>query len=158
MTDHTSSVAERHDAYRHVLTRHRLPYRPAWSVQSPEIEYAAGRVGLSRLLELPAADRPTAVFATNDLGAMGVLAEAADRGLVIPRDLSIVGFDDLRIAVNLPVPLTTVRQNLREIGRQTGILVLDRLEDKTLPLDAPQTIRVPGELIVRESSATPATR
>jgi LacI family transcriptional regulator len=155
LSDRTTSIDERHEAYLEVLRRHGLPYLPQWSVQTAEIEEAAGRLGLQRLQALPPGERPTAVFVTNDLGAIGAMQLAHDLGLQVPRDLSIVGFDDLRQAALVPVPLTTVRQNLREIGRRTGQLLLARLEDKTLAPDDLQQIRVATELILRESTAPP---
>jgi len=155
LSDRTTSVDERHEAYLAVLRRHALPYLPQWTIQTTEIEFGAGRVGMKQLQELPPAERPTAVFVTNDLGAIGAMQMANDLGLQVPRDLSVVGFDDLRQAATLPVPLTTVRQNLREIGRRTGQLLLARLEEKSLAPDDLQQIRVPTELVLRESTAPP---
>lgn len=63
-------------------------------------------------------ERPTAIFACNDLMAMGVFQSAATHNLRVPEDISVIGFDDIRLAKYLNPPLTTITQPLREIGEQ----------------------------------------
>ena len=76
-------------------------------------EHAGGALALRRLLDLP--EPPTAVVAATDVLAIGALHEAWRRGLVVPRDLSITGFDDIPVAaVSIPA-LTTVRMPVREM-------------------------------------------
>ena len=83
-------------------------------VRTGENRFADGLTGGSALLDLP--EPPTAVFAGSDETAAGVIEAARVRGLRIPEDLSLVGFDDTQIARYASPPLTTVRQPLREIG------------------------------------------
>lgn len=80
------------------------------------------------LFNLP--EPPTAIFSSaGDLTALGVMAAAKDRGLVIPRDLSLIGYDDLGFSATLEPPLTTVRQPLREMGRKIVSLILEAIKN-----------------------------
>lgn len=94
----------------------------------------------------------TAVFAANDQMALGLLNGLHEAGLRVPRDISVVGFDDVAEAGYLIPPLTTVRQDFAEIGRQ-GVSLLKALIEGQ-PVEAPQ-IRIVPELIVRSSTAPP---
>jgi LacI family transcriptional regulator len=99
--------------------------------------------------------RPTAVFAASDHEAAYVYEAAAEAGLTIPRDLSVVGFADLDFAATMTPPLTTMRQKPHEIGRLAAKLIIDRI-DGTLPeLGDPTTIKVAADLIIRNSTAGP---
>ncbi|NNN33878.1 LacI family DNA-binding transcriptional regulator [Streptomyces sp. S3(2020)] len=80
-----------------------------------------------RLLSGP--DRPTAVFAVNDIASVGVLSAAEELGLRVPRDLSVVGYDNTRIASLRHVWLTTVDSANHEVGRRAARCLLDRFED-----------------------------
>jgi DNA-binding LacI/PurR family transcriptional regulator len=106
--------------------------------------YAAGRrlAGLRR----QGAD-VTAVFLANDQMAMGLLAALHEEGLEAPRDVSVVGFDDLPEAPYLTPPLTTVRQDFAELGHRAVELVLARLAGRELHLQP-----VPPVLLVRSST------
>ncbi len=94
-------------------------------------------------------DRPTAIFCYNDMSALGVLQEADARGLIIPADLSVAGFDDIFFASLLKPPLTTVRQPKKEIGRRSMELLLALLKGE----EAEKTVVIRGELVVRGSTA-----
>ena len=95
--------------------------------------------------------RPTAVFAVTDHEAQFVYEAAEKLGLKIPEQLSVVGFADLDFAAAMNPPLTTVRQRPKEIGRRAAQLIVDRL-DGDFGDSPPTTIRVGGDLIVREST------
>ncbi len=101
---------------------------------------------MEKLLELR--ELPTAVFCYNDMTAIGALRVAHTHGLHVPRDISLVGFDDLFLAQYTEPPLTTVRQPKHEMGR----LALEALLILIVGADAGQAVRVPGELIVRQST------
>lgn len=102
------------------------------------------------LLDLAAP--PTAIFAVSDMRALGVIAAARSRALTVPRDLSVVGFDDLDVArLSLP-PLTTVRVPLRELGERAAGLVLDADVDADVT-GAPARWELATSLTVRESTA-----
>lgn len=102
------------------------------------------------LLALP--DPPTAIFASSDTAAFGVLRASRDAGLSVPRDLSVVGFDDIPEASYFGPALTTVRQPLREMGRVAVRQLMSMLSEPGQP-----TARVvlETELMIRESTAPP---
>jgi LacI family transcriptional regulator len=108
--------------------------------------------GLTALLSLSAP--PTAVFAANDLIASGILAEARRRGLTIPRDLSVVGFDGSYPAEESVPRLTTVNQPLKAIARTALDSLLRQIDGE--PLDAKRT-ELATKLIARDSTAAPPT-
>ena len=97
---------------------------------------------------------PTAVFAVTDHEALHVYQVAAELGLRIPEDLSLIGCADLDFARYLNPPLTTMRQQQVEIGRRAALLVLDRLEGGADKAEF-TTLRIPAELIVRGSTGPP---
>ena len=94
---------------------------------------------------------PTGIVAASDTQAMGVLEAARERGLDVPGDLSVVGFDDIEMASYLD--LTTVRQPLFESGVRGVELLLETINSS--PAD-PQQILLPIELIVRRTTAPPS--
>ena len=102
------------------------------------------------LLDL--ADRPTAIFAFNDNLAIGVLQAARTRGLRVPEDLSIVGFDDSEHSAIVSPALTTVRQPLAEMGRMAVSLLMRLLENQSV-----ETLRIElaTRLVVRDSTGPP---
>jgi LacI family transcriptional regulator len=110
-------------------------------------EAPTGVAAANVLLDL--ADPPTAIFAANDNMAAGVLQVAHDRGLTVPGDLSVIGFDDADLATILSPGLTTVRQPLAELGR-TGVNLLTRMLEK----QRVEALRVElaTRLVVREST------
>lgn len=97
-------------------------------------------------------DRPTAVLASSDVQAMGVLQAARRAGLSVPRDLSLVSYDDTPVAGWASPPLTSVRQPLQEIGRRALNTVL-RVHDG-VPLDS-NHIEIATSLVVRDSTTHP---
>jgi LacI family transcriptional regulator len=94
--------------------------------------------------------RITALFCENDLIALGTIRVAHKRGFDVPRDVSIVGFDDIFVSSLVTPALTTVRQPIAQLG-SAAVDMAVRLRDATLP--APENIVLPVQLIVRESSA-----
>lgn len=109
--------------------------------------YAAGR----RLASDPSC---TAVFASNDQMALGVLRAAGERGRRVPDDLSVVGFDDIEDSGNYTPPLTTVHQDFAEVGRRCVDLVLSLIAGET---PGPGRELVPTRLVVRASTGRPAS-
>lgn len=107
-----------------------------------------GVAGGLQLLSLP--DRPTAIFAGNDLQALGVYEAARTLGLSIPQDLSVVGYDDLDLAKWVGPPLTTVRQPLTEMAERATRLVLGLGDDSKENL----RIELATDLVVRDSTAS----
>lgn len=107
-------------------------------------DFASGSRAATELLDLP--QPPTAIFASSDDMAAGVLAVAHRRGLRVPEQLSVAGFDDTALAGVVWPPLTTIRQPTRQLGYQAADMLL-------APMDTPIERReVPFELIVRDST------
>ncbi|MBO9123807.1 MULTISPECIES: LacI family DNA-binding transcriptional regulator [unclassified Rhizobium] len=120
-------------AYTDALTEARLPVDPAmiklgrYNNEPPLASSAEGYEHGRRLLLLP--QRPTAIFATCDILAAGVLQSLYEAGLSVPRDVSVVGFDDT-LAANLTPPLTTVAQPMTELGEAGFALALAGIEGR----------------------------
>ncbi|PYE50570.1 LacI family DNA-binding transcriptional regulator [Deinococcus yavapaiensis] len=119
-------------------------------LQQGEFSETGGELATRILLALP--ERPTAIFAANDLSAIGALRAASALGLRVPEDLSIVGFDDIHAAAVTDPPLTTVRQPLEEIG-QAAVQLLIQL---TRGQSADPHVRFPATLVTRGSTAPPS--
>lgn len=92
-------------------------------------------------------DRPRAIFAVSDTIAIGILGVARDLHLNIPDDLALIGYNDIPIAAQLPVPLTTVRSPARQIGEMAARRLLDLIDGRE-----PESNRLPVELMVRATS------
>lgn len=95
-------------------------------------------------------ERPTAVFCFNDEMAMGVIQAAKRRGLRLPDQLSVVGFDDIRFASYMDPPLTTISQPMRAIGAGTVRLLIEILNGNA---GTPESVTLPHTLVVRSSTA-----
>ncbi|HQS98580.1 MAG: LacI family transcriptional regulator [Novosphingobium sp. 16-62-11] len=107
--------------YRRALDRAGISYDPVL-VCDGEFDFDSGTRGGNALLDLP--NRPTAIFASNDDMAAGVLAIAHDRGINVPAELSVAGFDDTTLARTVWPPLTTIHQPMIELARTaTEILI-----------------------------------
>jgi LacI family transcriptional regulator len=119
-------------------------------VDVPHLATEDGLQAGERIIALPAADRPDAVFAANDMVALGVLTQLLRHGIRVPEDIALVGFDDVAQAHQAVVPLTSVRQPGYEIGRAAGAALLQQLADPTAP--PPATTPFAAELVFREST------
>lgn len=115
---------------------------------SGDFSHEYGHEAMRRLLELR--HPPTAVFCVNDLTAFGALDAVRARGMRVPDDVWVVGYDDVRMASWEAFDLTTVRQPIPEMVRLAVKLMLDRFDN---PSWEPQQHRFPGHLIVRGSTA-----
>jgi LacI family transcriptional regulator len=123
---------------------------PDGFVRTGRFSYEHGIAGGAALLDLPRP--PTAVFAGSDETALGVIEAARNRGLRIPEDLSVVGFDDTRVARLAAPPLTTVRQPLREMG---AVAVRTALRLAAGERVDSHHVELATELVVRQSTARP---
>jgi LacI family transcriptional regulator len=90
---------------------------------------AGGYAAALDLLALPPGQRPDALFCCNDLMAFGALRAAAERGIAVPAELAVVGFDDIDLASFVHPALSSVAQNTRELGRITAACLLARIAD-----------------------------
>lgn len=115
-----------------------------------EFTYESGLLGAKALLDLR--EPPTAIFAANDEIALGAVETARTRGLRVPEDLSVVGFDDTSLAQMASPPLTTVRQPLREMG---GAALRTALRLANGEKVESHHIELATELVVRTSTAPP---
>ncbi|MGL5385168.1 MAG: DNA-binding transcriptional regulator CytR [Enterobacterales bacterium] len=115
-----------------------------------DFTYEAGAQALVSLMALP--KPPTAVFCHSDVMAIGVLSQAKKMGLRVPQDLSIVGFDDIKLAQYCDPPLTTVAQPRFEIGQQVMLLLLEQLHGQVVNSGSRL---LDTELIIRGSTAAP---
>lgn len=110
----------------------------------------AGMKALSALAAM--SDRPSAVLCSNDMTAIGVMRAAFDLGLNIPQDLSVVGFDDIKLAQFMAPPLTTVQMSQTEIARLSFSALLDSLKP-TQPENEQQVYSMKTNLVLRHSTA-----
>lgn len=139
----------RQAGYRRAMREAGLDVSPGWAVNS-EFTSPAGYEAAVGLLD---AEPPTAIFAGNDVIAIGVLRAAAERGVAVPGKLSVVGFDDIQMSRYVYPALTTVGQSIRELGETAAHMLLRRIA-------APDTEQIERRLvtpsvIVRESTASP---
>lgn len=125
-----------------------LPEEALAVVETTTLDVAAGRDAGSRLLGLP--ERPTAVFCANDLLALGVLQAMFAAGVRVPEDVAIVGYDDIEFAAAAAVPLTSVRQPARQLGRKAAELLL--AETSGEPGHTHERVVFQSELVVRRST------
>lgn len=144
---HLMTSRERRAGYEDALRAHGLWPDPRLTVFGSYRE-ATGREALPALLDLD--DPPTAVFASSDVAALGVLRAARARGLRVPEDLSLVGFDDIPVAELVSPAITTVAQPIERLGVE-GIRTLVRLLRGDG--DTAREQRMDVALVVRESTA-----
>ena len=131
------------DGYRDTLARHKIEANPALIVPG-DFQESGGVLAVNQLLE--AGQRFTAIFAGNDLTAYGARLALYRRGIRVPEDISIVGFDDLHSSMCTTPPLTTVRQPLFDVGRCLGQTMLKMIAHEPYEVAVP-----PLSLVVRES-------
>jgi LacI family transcriptional regulator len=139
----------RMNGYRGAMEAAGMPI-PEGYVRTGQFHHRDGLEEGAALLDLP--ERPTAVFAGSDETALGVIEAARLRGLRVPDDLSLVGFDDTPVARFASPPLTTVRQPLREIGA-VALRTALRLADGE-KVDS-HHVELATELVVRRTTAPP---
>lgn len=116
-------------------------------IQMGAASVVAARQAATSVLRLD--DRPTAIFTMNNLVTVGVLQAARENGLEIPRDLAVIGFDDVVLADVLRPSLSVIRQPARELGETAARMLLDRLEGRYD--GGPRTVKLPTTLVIRES-------
>jgi DNA-binding LacI/PurR family transcriptional regulator/signal transduction histidine kinase len=141
----STEAEERFRAYREALAAHRLPFDEDLVTEGNYLA-PAGAAAVRRLLD----ERKTrfdAIVSANDEMALGAMAEFRERGMRIPDDISVVGFDNVEEARFAAPPLTTIRQPLYAQGRKATEMLLDLLAGK----DIPQTVVLPTELVIRQS-------
>jgi len=143
------AAIDRLEGYRSALRVYHIPEDPKLVYEGTFFQ-PDGYAGASTLLDIK--DPPTAIFASNDSMAMGAMDAVRTRGLRIPEDISILGFDDVPQSALVRPALTTVRQPLEQMGRVATQMLLDMLKK---PVEKINRIELPTELIIRGSTSSP---
>ncbi|WP_338788760.1 LacI family DNA-binding transcriptional regulator [Metabacillus sp. FJAT-53654] len=136
----------RFEGYREALQEAGISYKKEWVVNG-RFEEEEGKLQAIKLLEKY--PEITAIFSASDLMALGILEGAKELGRKVPEDLSVVGYDDILLAGYSNPPLTTISQNIFQLGYQAANLLIKMLEG-TLE---PHVITLGTKLVVRESTA-----
>ncbi|MBB6545497.1 DNA-binding LacI/PurR family transcriptional regulator [Nonomuraea rubra] len=137
--------SSRCEGYLVAMRRHSLA--PYIMVEAADSTEEGGREAAMALLTRD--PRPTAIFAANDVVALGVLSAAGELGLRVPQDLSVVGYDNTHLSASHHISLTSVDQARRSMGRSAAALLSDRIGD---PAKVARMREVRPELIVRRST------
>jgi LacI family repressor for deo operon, udp, cdd, tsx, nupC, and nupG len=144
----------REDGFRKAMAEAGLRVREDWLVEA-SFTMDSGLAAARTFLSLP--ERPTAIFAANDESAIGFLSGLRQEGVECPRDLSLVGFDDLAVAAHFVPPLTTMRQPSAAVGRLAAEALIDMIEGEPRSR-VPRQMVLSSNLIVRGSTARPTQR
>jgi DNA-binding LacI/PurR family transcriptional regulator len=141
---------DRLEGYRQALSEATLPYDERW-VTYGMFRQDGGADAMQRLLAL-GKDRPTAVFAANDLMAIGAMQAIQAAGLLIPRDCSVIGSNDSPIAALINPPLTSSRAPYHDLAYEAAQALIAQLGSETAP-----SVKklLPCQLVVRDSTAPP---
>ncbi|MCR4433609.1 MAG: LacI family transcriptional regulator [Caldiserica bacterium] len=137
--------AARLRGYRRALEEHGIAFQKELVV-SGDFRYQGSYRAMEKLLKLT--PPPTAVFAANDMMAVGAIACIRDHYLRVPEDISVIGFDDIPLASFLNPKLTTIAQPRGEMGRMAVTMLMERLQDRNLPA---RRYVLPVTLVERES-------
>jgi len=146
------TVDDRANSYRSVMQERGLAVRSDWVRMTEKTCWDCGLEAANQILSLPADVRPTALFGANDYIAETCAMVAQDRGLKVPQDLSIVGFDDSNPLPEQMPRLTTYSQPKQMIGQQAARLLMKRIAD---PSRHPVVLVLEGKLVVRQSTGPP---
>jgi len=145
---HLTNAVERLQGFKRALAESKVPIEPEY-IQEARFNRQSGYLAAVRLLRM--LPRPTAIFACNDLMALGVLLAARELGVHCPEELSIVGFDDLDFAEFTAPALTSVHQPGYQLGTTAARLLLERIDGLK---ESPKKIVLPSELKIRHSVAS----
>lgn len=143
-------IRERREAFNERAQSKRLTI-PAEYIRKGESGLAGGYQAMGTLLDLP--DPPTAVMAGDDMLAISAVKVALDRGLRVPEDISVTGFDDIEMAKYVHPGITTVRQPVDRLAQHALDSLLAIISSQETPTDA--ILRIQPELVVRFSTAAP---
>lgn len=139
------SAELREDGYRSALAEAGVPADPTL-IRVGGYEAEGSAASIRELLSLP--DRPTAVFAANDLSAIQTMTVAREMGLRVPDDLSVVGFDNVPESALADPPLTTIDQSIQQMGYEAARMLIELIED---PTAEPRQVTLPTQLVVRQT-------
>lgn len=137
------------DGVKAALKKRGLSLLPQHLIEKP-YKVAAGREALRTLLSVK--QRPTAIFCASDVLAFGVLVECVSQGIAVPRQLSVIGFDNLEFCAHLPPGMTTIEVPAAEMGEGAARYLIGRLSGKT----ENEYVELQADLILRGTTAPPA--
>jgi LacI family transcriptional regulator len=147
---HLTNAVERLKGFRHALDESRVSIEPEY-IQEARFDRQSGYQAALRLLRM--VPRPTAIFACNDLMALGVLLAARELNVSCPDELSIVGFDNLDFTEFTAPGLTTVHQSGYQLGATAARLLLERIDGSK---QRTKKVTLPTELKIRHSASPPS--
>jgi LacI family transcriptional regulator len=148
-------VADRHTGALKATVASGLPENRLTAIDTAGLTIDEGMRAGARLLGIPRRSRPTGVFCANDLLALGLLQYLTRRSVAVPRDIAIVGYDDIVFAAAAAVPLTSVAQPRHLLGRTAARLLVEEADQPSR--HEHQHILFSPELVARESTATEPT-
>jgi LacI family transcriptional regulator len=135
------------DGYRRAMQDACVEVLDSWIVESD----FTGPSGYQAACKLVEKDRPTAIFAANDMVGIGVLRAAAERNVRVPAELSVIGFDDIQMSQYVYPALTTVGQSILQLGERAAEVLLRRISARGIgPV---QQLIVAPTIVLRESTA-----
>lgn len=143
------SAVDRLQGYKAALDDCDIPFKEELVIEGDYQQQTGYEITKSLLQSVDLS--PTAIFASNDLTAFGVMDAAREAGLGIPDDISIIGFDDVPQASFVYPKLTTVRQPLEQMGQVAAKMLLEQIEDQSRP---PQRVALATQLVIRDSCGT----
>jgi DNA-binding LacI/PurR family transcriptional regulator len=144
------STQERKEGYLRAMTTAGLEVREEWLIEG-RYDVESGYLAMGRLMALSLEERPTAVFCCNDDMAIGAMKAAAEAGLQIPADVSVVGFDDIGFSHYTNPPLTTVQRPIEQLSRMGARKILELIEE---PSAVGELVLLDTRLVCRESVGT----
>ncbi|GAE37384.1 LacI family DNA-binding transcriptional regulator [Halalkalibacter akibai] len=132
--------------YQNAMKKYNLEIPVQYIVNGGYFTYEGGQKAMNELLSLD--ERPTAVYVAGDLMALGAIEQIRQKGLEVPKDISIVGFDDIHFAQYTVPALTTIRQDTAQIGKTAANLLIEQISDKKKQY---MSIKIPVSLVERKS-------
>jgi LacI family transcriptional regulator len=148
------SAVARKDAFHKAMEEIGLPVRPEFIVEGDH-RLEGGKAALQKLYALR--EKPTALLCSNDMTAIGVLREAFELGLQVPNELSVIGFDDVRMAEFVTPPLTTIQMSQKELATIAFKALLEDVKRTTAAADGTEYV-LKTNLILRKSTTFPPKR
>jgi DNA-binding LacI/PurR family transcriptional regulator len=134
-------------AVKSIFKQHHIPFNGKHIVYGDYSSFQSGAQALEKLMKNPC--QPTAILAFNDILAIGALKKAVQMGLEIPRQLAIIGFDDIPIAAYSTPALSTIHSPSLELGERAASLLLEQIDSSEAPI---KKVLLPVELVLRETT------
>ncbi|MBZ0290222.1 MAG: substrate-binding domain-containing protein, partial [Anaerolineae bacterium] len=150
-SDHITVTRDRQQAFREEMAQLALPVNESWFI-TDGFSIESGEKVLEALFQLP--ELPTAIIAINDLVALGILKAARRHHFDIPRQLSIVGFDDVYLSSVSAPELTSVSHNYETFGR----IIIETIINWIQGVETPNSIMIDMQLVIRDSCQSPNHR